>query len=82
MEVRLAGVVLRFAKLVAASTAVLAVHELLPSACVLYAGHEYDMSGVFATAPRDAPGPGPLALCPSPGLLPAARHSVLLASCS
>jgi len=22
------------------------------------AGHEYDMSGVFATAPRDAPGPG------------------------
>ena len=24
----------------------------------LFAGHEYDMSGVFATNPRDAPGPG------------------------
>jgi len=23
-----------------------------------FAGHEYDMSGVFATNPRDAPGPG------------------------
>ena len=26
--------------------------------CETSAGHEYDMSGVFATNPRDAPGPG------------------------
>lgn len=24
----------------------------------LFAGHDYDVSGVFATNPRDAPGPG------------------------
>ena len=26
------------------------------------AGHEYDVSGVFATNPKDAPGPGELSL--------------------
>lgn len=26
-------------------------------------GHEYDVSGVFATNPKDAPGPGDCLLC-------------------